>query len=222
MNSFSQYRVICQENSLRCKTWSLALSNLFNSRFSVVSSLFVLGPPIHFTCGWFIQSLWPLKLCLLLSQHDNLLLFIWKEMSAQLSSWSLHSRCSPCTSVFCGLSVNANNGDLDRCITGKAGSLNVMVSFPPETKCQNYSFTNYTHHALMIFKHILLFFFAMLLKSTKQEKHLKWSFCSTEKHTLYSGWNMPVKHRKSICFYPQDWVKDRFWRRPGAICSKLY
>lgn len=34
MNSFSQYQVICQENSLRCKTWSLALSNLFRSFFS--------------------------------------------------------------------------------------------------------------------------------------------------------------------------------------------
>lgn len=115
------------------KTWSLALCNLFNSHFSVVSLLFVLGPSIHFTCGWFIQSLWPLKLCLLLCQHENLLLFIWKEMSAQVSSCSLRARCSPCTSVFCGLSVNANNVDLDCCITGKVGSLNVMVSFPPET-----------------------------------------------------------------------------------------
>lgn len=133
MNNFSQYQVIWQENPLRCTTWSLALCSLFNGHFSVVSLLFVLGPSIHFTRGWFIQSLWPLKLCLLLSQHENLLLFIWKEMSAQVSSCSLYSRGSPCTSVFCGLSVNANNGDLDRRITGKVGSLNVMVSFPPET-----------------------------------------------------------------------------------------
>lgn len=63
----------------------------------------------------------------------NLFLFIWKEISAQLSSCSPRSRYSPCTSVFSGLSVNANNGDLDRCVTGKVGSLNVIVSFPPET-----------------------------------------------------------------------------------------
>lgn len=133
MNNFSKNQVIWQENSLRCRTWSLSLSNLFNSHFPVVSLLFVLGPSIHFICGWFIQSLWPLKLCLLLSQQENSLLFIWKQMSAQLSSCSLRCRCSPCASVFCGLSVNANDGDLDRCTTGKAGSLNVMVSFPPET-----------------------------------------------------------------------------------------
>lgn len=88
MNNFSEYQVIWQENSLRCKTWSLALCNLFNSNFSVVSLLFVLGPSICFTCGWCTQSLWSLKLCLLLSRHENWLHFIWKETSAQLSSCS--------------------------------------------------------------------------------------------------------------------------------------
>lgn len=88
-------------------------------------------------------------------------------------------RCSPCTSVLWGLSANVNNGDLDRCITGRAGSLNVIVSFPPGT----ITVLELLLHQLQppCFNDVSYKFLTLILRSTEQEKHLKLSFHSMEK-----------------------------------------
>lgn len=89
-------------------------------------------------------------------------------------------RCSPCTSVLWGLSANANKGDLDRCTTGRAGSLNVIVSFPPGT----ITLLELLAHQLqpLCISDVPYKFLTMILKCTEQEKHLKLSFHSMEKN----------------------------------------
>lgn len=120
-------------------------------------------------------------------------------------------RCSPCTSALWGLSAKADKGDLERCITGRAGSLNVIVSFPPATT----TLLELLAHQLqpLCISDVPHKFLTMILKSTEQEKHLKWSFHSMEKkNTLYWSDNMQGKGRKAACFYLQYWVKARFWK----------